>query len=239
VTRRITTRRVAAAAGIALAMLALSACRQSRDVAAYVGDTTITEEQLTTLAKPYEAQLSRDQVLQFLVADKLCTELTADAGVSVPAPAQTPPPGTPELAVIYNHLQSCIEVLPSQPVEATEADLREVFDNLVAEGAYPPGTNFDEIKAEFAGQANSEQVGLAAALGKRKALYDALNSKNVTVNPRYDALRIPILVYPKVPTQEQPEQLTLLLANLNSRLSAVTEAPASSQPVPSEAPAAN
>lgn len=232
------TRRFTAAAGIALTLLALTACRDSPDVAAYVGDTTITEDRLTEVVAPYGDQLSRDQVLQFLVADELCTQVTKEAGVTVPPPAAAPPAGTPELAVIFNHMQSCLGVLPSEPVEATDADLREVFDNLVAGGAIDPATNFEEVKVQFAQQANSAEVGLPAALGKRKVLTDALESSNVTVNPRYGALTVPMLVYPAQPTEEQPQQLTLLVANLNTRATAITEAPVTPGPVASS-PAPN
>jgi hypothetical protein len=234
------TRRLTAAAGVAFAVLALAACRDSPDVAAYIGDTTITEKHLTEAAQPYANQLTREQVLQFLVADALCAQVTADAGVKVPAPSSAPPAGTPELAIAYNRLQSCLKVIPSQPVEVTDADVREVFDTLIAGGQIDPNeaVNYEANKEQFAQQVRSQEVGMADALGRRKTLLAALDSSNVSINPRYGDLTVPILSV----TDQQQQQIDLLTANLNSRVSAIIEAPASQAPAApqaTEAPAAN
>ncbi|MBV1849648.1 hypothetical protein [Catellatospora tritici] len=195
-------RRLTAAAGIATALLALAACRSNPDVAAYVGDQQFTEERVTQLLDQMKAQQpgadpsslpNRTQVVQLLVLDQLCQRVNK-AAAPTQAPAQ---PNTPELLTISQRVQTCNESLQADPVQPTEADLREVYDNGVAVGAIVPADpeqSFDKLKDRLG--AGGE---VAAALGKRKVLADAAKAADVSVNPRYRSLRFPLLSFQQGP----------------------------------------
>lgn len=197
-------RRLTAAAGIAVAMLALTACRSEPNVAAYVGDTTFTEAQVTKLldqvtsvpnAEP-ESLPNRATVVQLLVLDALCQRVAKEKNVTLP-PAAAPQPGQPELATIQQRVQSCNQNLPASPVQPTDADLREVYDNGVAVGAIDPADpaqSFEGLKAQLA---SGGQV--AQALGVRKVLTDASKAADVSVNPRYRTLSYPLLQFNQGP----------------------------------------
>ncbi|GHJ46002.1 hypothetical protein Cs7R123_33440 [Catellatospora sp. TT07R-123] len=226
-------RRLIAAAGIATALLALAACRSNPDIAAYVGDQKLTEQQVTELlndyakaqgaqpgADPNAAGPSREAVVQLFVSDQLCQRITKQQGDTTP-PA-SPPAGTPELLAIYQRVQTCKESLKAEPVKPTEADLREVYDNGVAVKAIDPSDpnqSFDLLKAKLA---DGDYV--SQALGKRKVLDDAAKAADVSVNPRYRSVYFPVLEF----SQNLPA-LTAILGQPAS--TAVVNVPA---PAPSE-----
>ncbi|MDI1460393.1 hypothetical protein QEZ54_05380 [Catellatospora sp. KI3] len=192
-------RRLTAAAGIATALLALAACRSNPDVAAYVGDRQFTEAQVTQLLDDLKKQQgagadpsslpNRTQVVQLLVLDQLCQRVNKAAA---PAPA-----GPEDLGTISQRVQTCNESLQAAPVQPTEADLREVYDNGVAVGAIVPADpeqSFEKLKDRLG--AGGE---VATALGKRKVLTDAAKAADVSVNPRYRSLQFPLLSFQQGP----------------------------------------
>lgn len=196
-------RRLTAAVGLVAAMLALAACRSNPNVAAYVGDTTITEEQVTELYEQVKALPNMDpaalpersQVVQILVLDKVCERAAKTAGVTPPPPQV--PAGQPELTVVQARMQACRQALPAKAVQPTDADLREVYDNGVAVGAIDgadPANAFDKVKDQLAAGGQ-----VAAALGQRQQLEEAAASLGVSINPRYRTMAIPLLSFNQGP----------------------------------------
>ncbi|MEV4414437.1 hypothetical protein [Catellatospora sp. NPDC049609] len=196
-------RRLTAAAGIFAAMLALAACRSNPNVAAYVGDQTFTEDQVTKLVDEVKSLPNMDpqnlperyEVVQLLVMDKVCQQAAQTAGVTVPPP-QTQS-GQPELALLQARMQACREALPSKPVTPTDADLREVYDNGVAVGAIDPANPdnaFDKVKPQLAAGGQ-----VADALGDRVQLVQAADKLGVSINPRYRTLSFPLLAFNQGP----------------------------------------
>ncbi|WP_155374204.1 hypothetical protein [Catellatospora vulcania] len=196
-------RRLTAAAGIAVAMLALTACRSNPSVAAYVGDTTFTEDRVTQLidqvkAMPNidpEAVPDRYQVVQLLVLDAVCKRAAADLKATLP-PVQTQP-GQPELAGLQQSLQNCRENLPAKAVQPTPEELREVYDNGVAVGAInaaDPANSFDKVAPQLA-----QSGELGDALAKRKVLAEAAKAEDVSVNPRYRPMNFGVLNFNQGP----------------------------------------
>lgn len=203
VSLEVPVRRLTATVGLVAAMLALAACRSNPNVAAYVGDTTITEDQVTQLHDQIKAlpnmnaeQLpERSQVVQILVLDKVCERAAQTAGVTVPPPQV--PAGQPDLVAIQARMEACKQALPAKPVQPTDADLREVYDNGVAVGAInpaDPANAFDQVKGQLAAGGQ-----VAAALGQRQQLEQAAASLGVSINPRYRTLAIPLLSFNQGP----------------------------------------
>jgi hypothetical protein len=231
VTRRITTRRVAAAAGIALAMLALSACRDSPNAAAYVGDTTITEQRVTEIvddaaklkaddvqtaanssdakAKEDAAKLvvpTRQAVVHALVLDQVCGDMQArqgfkDAPVTKEQVVQGL--GMPAKSIYADVLTSSLACL--QGIPATNATPTPADLREVYDNGVKAGA-IDPTGAESSFEALSAQFAqdpqLAAALGTRAALAEELKKSDVSVNPRYRELTYPILSFEKGPALE-------------------------------------
>ncbi|GAA1397100.1 hypothetical protein GCM10009662_12340 [Catellatospora coxensis] len=196
-------RRLTAAAGIAVALLALTACRSNPNVAAYAGDTTFTEEQVTDLIDEVkkipnidpQAVPDRYQVVQLLVLDEVCKRAAADLKATLP-PVQTQP-GQPALAGLQQSLQNCRENLPVKGVQPTPAELREVYDNGVAVGAInaaDPANSFDKVAPQLA-----QSGELGDALAKRNVLKDTAEAMNVSVNPRYRPMNFAVLSFNQGP----------------------------------------
>lgn len=197
--------RVFAGIGVAAALLGLTGCRSSPTVAAYVGDQTLTEDRVTALIDGYVTS-TRDQatnagqdpsqvqepnrtlVVNYLVRGQLCERARQKLNFQVEQPEI--PPGSSELGQIVAQTQACERALPAgEPVKPTEADAQEVFDIGVANGIYPP----DAAPQVVPGLLSSAE--LADALGRKKALNDAIAGIDVTVNPRYGVIQMPLISF--------------------------------------------
>jgi hypothetical protein len=194
--------RVFAGIGIAAALLGLTGCRSSPDVAAYVGDQALSEDRVTQLIDDYVAWARNDAkakqqdpadvptpdrtiVVNYLVRGAICDQLHNKLGFSVPEPNL--PPEQSELGVIAARTQACERALPSgDPVQPTEADVRQIFDIGVANGIYP-ADSYDQVGP---GLMSNEDV--AGALGRKKSLQGALTGIDVTVNPKYGVVELPL-----------------------------------------------
>ncbi|MFI2714524.1 hypothetical protein ACH495_30830 [Micromonospora sp. NPDC018662] len=205
-------RRLVAVASVAVGLVALSGCRTEPGVAAYVGDTRVTEDQVTSIldevrdglasqpatAPQADALLpARDQVVATLVLSDVCRELSADKGyqpqgqvtpeqvaqqTGLPADAAYPK----KVAEFY----TCMSGLPASAQAApTPEELATVIAAGRAAGAIPP----DVSDADAARQLDGEQ--LRSALGTRKSLADAIGGYDVSVNPRYRPLAFPLLSF--------------------------------------------
>ncbi|HZM77843.1 MAG TPA: hypothetical protein VFC19_19160 [Candidatus Limnocylindrales bacterium] len=194
--------RVFAGIGIAAALLGLTGCRSSPTVAAYVGDQTLTEDKVTELIDGYmvwaQAQAvqngqkpeqvekpNRTQVVNYLVRGHLCEQARRKLKFNVEQPNL--PPEQSDLAVVAAQTLACERALPAgEPVKPTEADVRQIFDIGVANGIFAPESEAEAIPGLM------NDPGVAEALGRKKALNDALAGIDVTVNPKYGVVEMPL-----------------------------------------------
>ena len=194
--------RVFAGIGIAAALLGLTGCRSSPTVAAYVGDTTLTEERVTQLIDGYvvwaqgqavqngqdPSQVTkpdRTQVVNYLVRGHLCEEARKKLNFTVESPSV--PEGSSDLGKAAAQTQACERALPAgEPVKPTEADAREIFNLGVSHGIFDASAEAEAIPSLM----NSQDV--ADALGRKKALSDALTGVPVSVNPKYGVVEVPL-----------------------------------------------
>jgi hypothetical protein len=197
--------RVIAGIGAAAALLALTGCRSSPTVAAYVGDQTLTEARVTALIDGYMERAriqaasngvdpsqvqepNRTLVVNYLVRGQLCEAARQKLNFQLEQP--NVPPDSSELGVIVAQTQACERSLPAgEPVKPTEADAQQIFDIGVANGIYPPEAAGEVLP----GLMNNAEV--ADALGRKKTLNDAVAGIDVTVNPRYGVIQMPLISF--------------------------------------------
>jgi len=72
-------------------------------------------------------------------------------------------------------------------IQASDADLRDIYDREVAAGFAPSG-HFDDVKAQL-----QQTQGLAQVIAVRNQLAKQASQAHLTVNPRYAPLEYPIL----------------------------------------------
>jgi hypothetical protein len=196
--------RVFAGIGIAVALFALTACRSSPTVAAYVGDAKITEEQVTSLIDGFgksqtdqviagqlglqtaTGELNRAIIVDYLVGDKLCE--SARQKLNFPVQQLDIPGDASELGRILVRAESCERAVPAgEPVKPTEAEARQVFDRGVSDGVWQADAASEVIPSLLTSQ------DLSSALSRKKVLSDAVAGTNVTVNPRYGTADVPLI----------------------------------------------
>ncbi|GAA1835879.1 hypothetical protein GCM10009682_62480 [Luedemannella flava] len=190
----------------------LAGCRSAPDVAAYVGSDKITEEQVDDIVNDFAAKrgtltpeqlaagasqtLAREDVVMTLVLQEVCEQFQAEKGfASVPVtPAQVAESGNLPVGSLWAQeratLFSCTQGMPeAAPVTPTEAELKALYDELVAIGAADPAqAPFETVKADLA--QNQDVLG---AIANQRLFADAMKSSDVTVNPRYRPLELPLL----------------------------------------------
>lgn len=213
-------RRLVAVASVAVGLVALSGCRAEPGVAAYVGDHRITEDAVTAVlddaraknpapslspaAEPTEGnepvpqgpQLPRrGQVASVLVLTEVCERVSAERnyqprGQVSPEQVAEQSGLAPDTEYVRRvaTLYTCLSGVPSAASAApTEQELADVIAAGRKAGAIPA----DMTDEAAAGQLDGEQ--LRGALATRKALAEAVESQDVTVNPRYRPLEVPLL----------------------------------------------
>lgn len=168
--------------GLAAALFALAACRSSPDVAAYVGDRAITEQQITTLTDGYnekapdDRKVTRAQVVQYVVHDELCERLRQDTGLTYEPQAVAE--GSPELVTLAGRVESCLNALPTTGA-ASEEEMRALFDRAKASGRFPADATFEDARQEL----QSEEA--QGALARQRTLTEAAEKADLLLNPRY------------------------------------------------------
>ncbi|SCG74634.1 hypothetical protein GA0070609_5011 [Micromonospora echinaurantiaca] len=214
-------RRLVAVASVAVGLVALSGCRAEPGVAAYVGDHRITEDAVTAVLddarvknpaptsaatpSPGEEQPdlpgpqlpARRQVASVLVLTEVCERVSAERnyqprGQAMPQQVAQEVGLSPESDYVRRlaELYTCLSGMPvGEPVEPTAQDIADV----IAAGR-KAGAISAEMTDEVAGrQLNDDQ--LRGALAIRKALAEAVEGHDVTVNPRYRPLEFPVLTF--------------------------------------------
>ena len=209
-------RRLASIAVVAtLAVAGLSACRSEPSTVAYVGDTTITEARVTDVYNEvYDAvsatppakgtavamPITRTDVAQVLVSEAILPEVARQHNVSLPADLAVSEyanakhvPADSEYARLFAQSVEYVNGLRQQVTSApalTDEDLREVYDALLATGQLPAGTPFDQFKGSLP-EENTQAV--QTAIAARNEITEVAGKMNVTVNPRYQPMTIPVL----------------------------------------------
>lgn len=214
-------RLVSVAVVASLAVAGLSACRSEPSVAAYVGGGKVTESRVQEVwdearealtdagpqagaesASPAALPITRSDVVRALVSVDVLTEVAKKENVTLPAdPALADYasalrlPESTEYVRLYARSDSLIKALRQNAQNApapTDADLREVFDVLVANEQIAPGSTFAEFKTALPAQ-NMQLVQSAAAV--RNEINEVTGPLRIRVNPRYQPLGIPVLEF--------------------------------------------
>ncbi len=201
------SRRLASMAVVAsLAVTGLSACRSEPAVAAYIGDTKITEKRVQEVWDDARAALggqaampiTRADVVGVLVSRELIDVVAQRHNVTPPAdltydkiagllrlPAKTE---YVRLFVQYSALQYAIEQTITNVPALTEDDLKDIYQRLVRNQAFEESSNpFDAFKGTL-----TEDVAknLAAGVALREELEEVSGPLDVTVNPRYQPIEL-------------------------------------------------
>jgi hypothetical protein len=181
---------------------ALAGCgRAEPDVAAYVGKQRFSIQQVETLAKEAGERLgdyaaAQRSVVGWLVIRSVGQRMAQDEGWELELPAELDEfarqrglqAGSP-VAKLFLETISVLQTIEQTvaPVDPTEADQREVYQNLTINGQ--PVTDPFENVQQFL---TAETIG--RSLGVRKVLSEQLDRSDVVVNPRYTPMRFPIEV---------------------------------------------
>ncbi len=217
-------RRLASIAVVAsLTVAGLTACRSEPSVAAYVGNTSrVTEKRVqeiwdnasAELAKaaadqpqasgaPVAMPITRAEIVRTLVSNDVLGEVAEREGVALPADVplgdyatQIRLPQTADYVRLYAESDTLLrqlrtKVQASAP-DAGDDDLREVFDVLVSSQEVPAATTFEQFKTQLPAE-NLALVKTAVAV--RKEVAQVTDGMNITVNPRYAPLGIPVLEF--------------------------------------------
>jgi hypothetical protein len=205
-----------------LAVTGLSACRSAPSVAAYIGADKITESRVTdmynevydavtaaTPPKPGEQvamPITRNDVARVLVSSQVLPEVAKKQNVTLPADlpidnystALHIPAGT-EFVKLFAQSDAYVSLLKQKVTSApalNDADLRAVYDALLKTGQLTSDTSFEQFKSALP-QENTQAVQAAAAV--RDQITQVAGAMNLTINPRYEPMGIPVLL---VQTQE-------------------------------------
>jgi hypothetical protein len=142
-----------------------------------------------------DARLSalRDRVVEMLILTEAANRYAAQAQVEVAeadpaglAPAVGLAADHPYVAVVAAH-RAVMDALREQvePVEPSEADQREVYDNLVVAGLTT--ASFEEVRQVLTGEVLGEVVAL------RDLLRQVVDAVDIQLNPRYQlTYQIPV-----------------------------------------------
>ncbi|AEV81825.1 hypothetical protein ACWT_0811 [Actinoplanes sp. SE50] len=200
-----------------LAVAGLSACRSEPSVAAYVGDTRITEKQVERIAD--EAQraragagatpIPRSEVVRLLVARPLLDQLAARHQVTLPANLPYDqyakliglPADNELLHLIVDNgtLQQAVSQKITGPATLSDDDLRDVYQRPEVQKALPPGTSLEQFRSVLS---NADlKAGVQAGIGLRNELAEVAAPLHVTINPRYQPLELVTYTF-------QPSQTT-------------------------------
>ncbi|WP_433300871.1 hypothetical protein ACQP2F_04480 [Actinoplanes sp. CA-030573] len=213
-------RRFASVAAVAtLAVTGLSACRSEPSVAAYVGDSKISESRVdgvydevraATQAAPAAAgdtaaaapQITRADVVRTIVSADVLAKVAQQHSVSLPADLQLDDyastlhvPATTEYLKLYAEADQYVRLLRQgvkNAPEPTDADLREIYDVLVKSGQVPEGGTFEQFKQSLPAE-NKQLVQTATAV--RSEINEVTGPLKVKVNPRYQPATIPVLQF--------------------------------------------
>ncbi|HWS34572.1 MAG TPA: hypothetical protein VN408_17760 [Actinoplanes sp.] len=214
------SRRIASIVVVASVVVAgLGACGFQPDLAARVGGAqTITEDRVQQIwdesheavlktkpaeqasAEPVRVPYSRGDLVRAMVSRDLYGRLAATKGVPLPtgvaydrAGAQLGLPGSDEYVHLYADtllLQNALAAAVTNPPAPTEAEVRDVFDRIAANGGIQPGTDFAQFSSMLSAQ---DRTSLGAALAVRRDVLALADQVGIEINPRYQPFELTLL----------------------------------------------
>jgi len=185
-------RRLAAVVLVALGILLLAGPdpgRSEPSVAASVNEVEITEAELDRLmadggrlAEGLAAD--RNEVIGILVVTEAVTTYARQQGLTLPEPSVEAIAGDLQLAADSPYVRMVAEFFAVisavqnaiVPVPPSEADQRELYDNLVSQGLTTP---FEELQGVLTAEAVGEWVAM------RDQIAAAVGQADIQINPRY------------------------------------------------------
>ncbi|MEV6637583.1 hypothetical protein AB0M54_43320 [Actinoplanes sp. NPDC051470] len=210
-------RRLASVAvAAALAIGGLSACRSEPDVAAYIGDRTISVadaqhvfDDLTAKkaaqpaaagasGAPAPAPVSMPEVVSAMVTHDLVTRVAKAKNVRLPADvplqeigASIGVPGNAEYVRLYGESRLLLNSLlqAAQPGTPPDADVKHVFEVFEETGQMKPGLTYQEFKSSVSAEALQT---LGRALNVKKDLQTEWDKADLKINPRFASGEIPV-----------------------------------------------
>jgi hypothetical protein len=250
-------RRVVVAVAIGLTAIGLlSACRMDAGSAAFVGNSRITEAYVDKVASsvPQSAtsisvNQARDLAVTYTTFNALAEHIAKDKGYARPAPtteqistivtdfnipvAQS---STNEFVKVLAQANAWENFLAGKAASVTPTDpeLKQVYDNLVAQGVITPtdpGSSFSELKSAIAGL-----QGIGNAVTLQRQLEVAAKKYDLDINPRYaisctvapcSAIQIPLL---PVQLQDGSSKIGLYVRLGGDALPVVLDSPAPAAP---------
>jgi hypothetical protein len=207
-------RRLASVAVVAsMAVTGLSACRSAPDVVAYIGTgaqlVKITTDQVAAIYDDAKAEatgprqntdgsvdqptkVTRQQIVSTLIANRVLRAYGQANGLTPTAlPADqvaqsmflnTSAKFVPVYSEYIGYLQAMLaKIKQTQP---TEAEVRDIFDRLVAAGGVPATTTFESW---VSGLAQQDQQTISARLELKRELQPVAAKLDIDVNPRYES----------------------------------------------------
>jgi hypothetical protein len=227
--------------------LVLAGCRSDPQVAAYVGDTRYSQDRVTAIAdeaqdklqqaldgqssaggassQPVERPVSDQEVVAALVGRDVLKALAEDRKIN---PLQVDanqmaqqvrvPPDTEYVRALTERDGYRLGLLQQwKSAEPSEADLREVYDNLVKGTGGQYTDSFEQFTSSLPDQ-SVELVGRSAAL--RKEIEAEARKLDVTVNPRYGPAVVSLV---NTSSQQGGPLISLIDVQLNSQESGVRD----------------
>lgn len=198
-------RLLAAAVAGTLAVTGLAGCRDQPTVAAYVGSAQLTNAQVEQMLGDFDpdapggAGADRTELVSDFVVREVSRRLAEEHHINVPA---VDPDILSNVATSMHAKLGSAVALEAEaataytaisglgtPQAPTDADKREIFKALVAAGL-ATADQFDQYQSGL----DAPQV--RSALGMRPVLRDAVHRYQVTVNPRYQPVGLPVLFVP-------------------------------------------
>lgn len=211
-------RRLAGLVAIALAGSALTACRSQPDVAVYLGDRPVSAASVDAIVRGVNDEADRrvaafdraraadpdtlpppivrtdgTEVVSLIVLADLGRHVIAERGLGTrQAPVDTiaetfgMAPSDPYVvlwAQYLTSLQSVAAAEQARPLTDDEADL------LYDAGAAAPEDEYEDAVYRF-----KTQIGLAPLFGAQQRLAAQLSSADVSLNPRYGPLVLPVVL---------------------------------------------
>jgi hypothetical protein len=196
-------RRAALCAVLALlGGFALAGCRTEPSVAVYVGDARYSQAEVDRIVatanatKDAAVTADRQWVVRLIVTRDLARQLAAEKGVTV-EPAEVDSLSrvlSPSAGTEYTRLWAEVTILEGElqrtviPAPVSDDDLLRFYRSGVSAGFFGPGATLEELREQL----NARLV--AALIGLRRLIADAVVSHHVSVNPRFTPLALPVLL---------------------------------------------
>jgi hypothetical protein len=199
------------AAAALLGLLLLTGCARDADEALRIGDVTVSHDEIESAAQQYATSLTgadvsdpvgrvRHSVAELTVFREVARRYAQERGVA-PGPAQYAAAATAlNLSQDDPYVRLTAEAAAYRDAllanaiarEPNEAEMRDIYDRLLArirtEAPEAPLPAYEEIRSQLV---DWPEYGKALAL--RDELMAAIDRYGLTVNPRYQPLRHPLM----------------------------------------------